>query len=112
MELRPQMQPRLFLPHQQRHPPRKTTQLYLGPVSCTQPSRGRAARLIARTGTRRRTEETPFAKLRRSSAKEQPMSLQHVDVLPRESNEFFGQSGDNRPVVSNLKVCSSFLGNH
>ena len=37
------------------------------------------------------------------------MSLQHVDVLPRESNEFFGQSGDNRPVASNLKVCSSEL---
>ena len=35
------------------------------------------------------------------------MSLQHVDVLPCESNEFFGSSRNNRPVVSNLKVCSS-----
>ena len=109
MELRPQMQPRLFLPHQQQHPPRKTTQQYLGPVSCTQPSQGKAARLIARTGTRRRTEESPFIELQRSLAKDEPMSLQHVDVLPCESNEFFGQSRDNRPAVSNLKVCSSEL---
>ena len=101
------MQPLLFLPHQQQHPPRKTTQQYLGPVSCTQPSQGKAARLIARTGTRRRTEESPFIELQRSLAKDEPMSLQHVDVLPCESNEFFGQNGDNRPVVIKLQDCSS-----
>ena len=32
------------------------------------------------------------------------MSLQHVDGFPCESNEFFGHSRYNRPVMSNLQV--------
>ena len=89
MELRPQIQKWLFLPHQQRHLPCKTAQQPSGPVSCTQPSQGRAVRLIARTGTLGRTEESPFAELRRSGVQEEPMSLQHVCSVNKEKIALF-----------------------
>ena len=60
-------------------------------------------RLIARTGTLRRTEESPFAELRRSGVQEEPMSLQHVCSVNKEKIALFQPPGCIMPLLTEYR---------